>query len=232
MSTTQKISLASITLFGQEGYTEIPQGQYAGHIKSIIDTVAKDKQKRFVGNTPQVEVTFVLLVDGVEREFKGWYNLLAYARPQDVETPEIKALLNSVDARLAKKLGFATIAEYKNLSNVQKMERLFDKVLADELDGSDKAVEYLVAKTDMTLNNVDYAAGERVISQARSTEAHNILAKLCTHAGVLEPGEQMSGEDIQNVEGKEIGVEIKANARGKARINRTMYAKDVQDSLV
>ena len=158
--------------------------------------------------------------------------MLAYARPQDVETPEIKALLNSVDARLAKKLGFATIAEYKNLSNVQKMERLFDKVLADELDGSDKAVEYLVAKTDMTLNNVDYAAGERVISQARSTEAHNILAKLCTHAGVLEPGEQMSGEDIQNVEGKEIGVEIKANARGKARVNRTMYAKDVQDSLV
>ena len=232
MSTTQKFSLSNITLVGQEGYTEIPAGQYAGHIKSIVETTAKDKQKRFVGATPQVEVTFALLVDGVEREFKAWYNLAAYARPQDIETPEIKALLNAVDAKLAKKLGFATIAEYKALSNVQKMDKLFERVLADEQDGSDKAVEYLIARTDMTLNNVEYSAGERVMSQARSAVAHDILAKLCTHAGVLEPGDQMSGEDVQSIEGKEIGVEIKANGRGKARVNRTMYAKDVSDSLV
>lgn len=232
MSTTQKFSLSNITLVGAEGFTEIPAGQYAGHIKSIVETTAKDKNKRFVGSTPQVEVTFLLLVDGVEREFKGWYNLCAYARPQDVETPEVKSLLTAVDAKLAKKIGFATIAEYKALSNVQKMQALFESVLADEQDGSDKAIHYLVAKQDMTLNGVEYAAGERIVSATRSAEAHGILAKLCTHAGVLDPGAEMSGEDVQSAEGQEIGVEIKANARGKSRINRTMYAKDVADSLV
>jgi hypothetical protein len=223
-----KISLKDMVFVGNEGYVKLADGQYVMTIKDAFETHQEDKENRFLDKTNQLQVDMETH-DG--KPFIAWLNLVGYARVSDVDSAEIKGILDGIDKTVAKKLGIKDYAAFQKQTTAQKMQQIFSHIEADDKATGEEKVLYLTAKQDMTIGDIDYLAGERIHSQERTKVSHNIIGKFLTHAGVIEAGQKFKGSDIDDLKGCEIGIEVATNSRNNPRFVRSMKPSDVEDNF-
>ena len=105
------------------------------------------------------------------------------------------------------------------MSTAEKMNIAFESVSSDAKDDSKK--NYAVYRP----------TGNRVQSPKNTEAALGILARLCVHAELAQPGESFSGAMIPSLAGQSVGIEVQKNAYGQSRVVRTMKVEDVSEEL-